>query len=224
MRIPLTRLIARNPFPSVTVLMERVVECCEDVPILIEALIGGDQAEVIAMAKQISTKECACDSAKTSLRDALPSGLFMPVDRRDLLQLVSQIDAIADCAEDVGVLLTLRTFAVPAPMVQPLRELLHEVMETVRISAKVVANVDVLLASRFGGNVADETRELITRLGQQEHEADKRQDRTAKILFGQEDVMPPVSIFMWNKVLNKIGDMANHAENVGDRVRLFLAK
>ncbi len=58
----------------------------------------------------------------------------------------------------------------------------------------------------------------------QEHEADKRQDQAAKLLFQQEELISPVAIFMWNKVLNKIGDMANHAENVGDRVRLFLAK
>jgi predicted phosphate transport protein (TIGR00153 family) len=186
MRIPLTRLIARNPFPSVTDLMARVVACCDDVPVLIDALIQGDQATVVTMAKQISTKECACDAAKTALRDALPSGLFMSVDRRDLLQLVSQIDDIADCAEDVGVLLTLRPFTVPPPLVEPLRELLHEVLETVRISAEVVANVDVLLASGFGGAVAKETMALISQLGRQEHEADKRQDRTAKILFQQD--------------------------------------
>jgi uncharacterized protein Yka (UPF0111/DUF47 family) len=30
-------------------------------------------------------------------------------------------------------------------------------------------------------------------------------------------------VFMWTKVLNKIGDMANHAENVGDQFRLFVA-
>jgi uncharacterized protein Yka (UPF0111/DUF47 family) len=28
---------------------------------------------------------------------------------------------------------------------------------------------------------------------------------------------------MWTKLLNKIGDIANHAENVGDQFRLFVA-
>ena len=42
-------------------------------------------------------------------------------------------------------------------------------------------------------------------------------------LFKEEDAMPPAAVFMWTKVLNKIGDMANHAENVGDQFRLFVA-
>ena len=34
----------------------------------------------------------------------MPVRLFLPVDRRDFLRLVRQIDAVANCAEDVGVL------------------------------------------------------------------------------------------------------------------------
>ncbi|MDH5491525.1 MAG: DUF47 family protein, partial [Myxococcales bacterium] len=60
-------------------------------------------------------------------------------------------------------------------------------------------------------------------VGRKEHEADKLQDQCAKLLFRAEDEMPPTAIFMWTKVLNKIGDMANHAENVGDQFRLFIA-
>jgi len=33
----------------------------------------------------------------------------------------------------------------------------------------------------------------------------------------------PVSIFMWSKVVKKIGNMANHAENVGDPFKFFVA-
>ena len=39
------------------------------------------------------------DEAKNEVRDNFPAQLFLPVDRRDVLRLVSEIDAIADCAE-----------------------------------------------------------------------------------------------------------------------------
>jgi|GEM_PF-798567 len=209
---------------SVTRLMDRVVDCCEDIPLLLEALFETDTDAGPRMANQMSAKACLCDTPNTQLRDAMPSGLFMPVGRRDLLQPIAQIDAIADCAEDVGVLLTLRTYVVPGPMNDGLRDLIGEGMATVRITAEMVSNVDVLLASGFSGPIAAEILDLIKRLGAQEHRADKRQDRGSKLLFQQEGVMSPEGIFMWNKVLNRIGDLANHAENVGGRVRLFLAR
>ncbi len=224
MRIPIGRLFGRNPFPALGGLMQAVQTCADEVPPLIDALIADDQAQVRVIAKRISRLEAEADAAKTELRDKLPGSLFLPVDRRDLLQLVGQLDAIADCAEDVGVLLTLRPLTVPRPMAELLRRYLDAVMLTVRIAGQVVDEVQGLLSSGFGGTSADRTRTLIRDLGRQEHEADKLQDQSAKVLFSLEDELPPVAIFMWTKVLNKLGDMANHAENVGDRVRLFLAR
>lgn len=224
MRIPIGRLFGRNPFPALGDLMQAVQTCADEVPRLIDALIADDQAAVRDAAKTISRLEADADDSKTRLRDKLPGSLFLPVDRRDLLQLVSQIDAIADCAEDVGVLLTLRPLTVPPPMADLLRRYLDAVMLTVRTAGEVVAGVQVLLSSGFGGTSAERTRGLIRDLGRQEHEADKLQDQIAKVLFSLEDELKPMAIFMWTKVLNKLGDMANHAENVGDRVRLFLAR
>ncbi len=224
MRIPIGRLFGRNPFPALGALMQAVCTCTDEVPGLIEALIADDQDAVRVIAKQISQLEADADQAKTELRDKLPGSLFLPVDRRDLLQLVSQIDAIADCAEDVGVLLTLRPLTVPAPMAGLLRRYLEAVMLTVACAGEVVEGVQALLSSGFGGSSAERTRDLIRELGRREHEADKLQDQIAKVLFSLEDELKPMAIFMWTKVLNKLGDMANHAENVGDRVRLFLAR
>lgn len=224
MRIPIGRLFGRNPFPALGGLMQAVLDCAEQVPPLIEALIAGDQREVETLAKHISRLEAKTDEVKNTIRDSLPGSLFLPVDRRDLLQLIGQVDAIADCAEDIGVLLTLRPLTVPEPMGDLLRRYLEAVMLTVRTSGEVVAGVEALLSSGFGGTTAERTRALIRELGRREHEADKLQDQSAKVLFSLEGELPPVAIFMWTKVLNKIGDMANHAENVGDRVRLFLAR
>ncbi|MCA9537484.1 MAG: TIGR00153 family protein [Myxococcales bacterium] len=224
MRIPLGRLFGRNPFDSVNEMMDAVRDCVSDVPALIDALIADDQARIVALAKEISRKEAITDAVKNKLRDGLPGTLFLPVDRRDLLQLIGQMDAVADCAEDVGVLLTLRHFEVPAEMVDLLRRFVEAVMATVAAAGEVVSQVDVLLASGFAGSAAERTLQLIRDLGRLEHEADKLQDQIAKVLFRHEDRLTPVAIFMWTKVLNKIGDIANHAENVGDRVRLFLAR
>lgn len=224
MRIPIGRLFGKNPFPALGGLMQSVVACAEEVPPLIDALIAGDQARIIELAKTVSRLEARSDTIKNELRDGLPGSLFLPVDRRDLLQLIGQMDAIADCAEDVGVLLTLRPFTVPAPMIELLKSFLQAVMVTVHAASDVIDAVEVLIQSGFATNAAERTRALIRDLGRREHEADKIQDQIAKVLFQQEGHLSPVAIFMWTKLLNKIGDMANHAENVGDRVRLFLAR
>lgn len=224
MRIPLARLIVRSPLSGIATLMERVVQCSEEVPALIECLTQGQQPAIEAKAREISVLEGRADDAKNAVRESLPHRLFLPVDRRDVLKLISQIDAIADCAEDVGVLLTIRVMEVPVEMRELLHVFVQRVMETVRTAAALVGTLAPLLESGFSKKVIQQAKSLIDELHRKEHEADKVQDQIAKVLFRQEGRLSPVAIFMWTKVLNKVGDMANHAENVGDQFRLLTAR
>lgn len=224
MRIPLANLLVRNPLPGIGPLMDRVVECAAEVEPLIEKLVAGDQDAVVKQAKRISQLEGAADEAKNAVRANMPIRLFLPVDRRDVLKLLSQIDAIADSAEDVGVLLTLRPMTVPVEMKTLLRLYVERVMHCVRTAAELVGMMDTLLAAGFGGKPVEEARKVIEEIAREEHESDKVQDQLAKLVFQLEDRMSPVAVFMWLKVLNEIGDMANHAENVADQFRLFIAR
>jgi predicted phosphate transport protein (TIGR00153 family) len=223
MRIPLANLLARNPLPKVGDLMTEVIRTSDRVRELIELLSAGDQAGVERVAKEISTMEGKADDAKNAARSKMPVRLLMPVDRRDVLKLISQIDAIADCAEDVGVLLTIRPLTVPETMKPILELFVDRVLGTIREAAKLIDLIDDLVESGFSGPPAEQVLEQAAILNRAEHEADKIQDQCAKVLFKEEDAMPPAAVFMWTKVLNKIGDMANHAENVGDQFRLFVA-
>jgi len=223
MRIPLANLLARNPLPKVGDPMAEVLKTSDRIPELIRLLAKGDQAGVERLAKEISAMEGKADDAKNAARSKMPVRLLMPVDRRDVLKLISQIDAIADCAEDVGVLLTIRPLTVPDGMKPVLELFVERVLDTIRESAKLIDLIDDLVESGFSGPPAERVLEQAAILGRAEHEADKIQDRCAKALFKAEDSMPPAALFMWTKVLNKIGDMANHAENIGDQFRLFVA-
>jgi predicted phosphate transport protein (TIGR00153 family) len=223
MRIPLANLLARNPLPKVGDLMSEVIRTSDRVQALIDLLAKGDQAGVERVAKEISAMEGKADDAKNAARSKMPVRLLMPVDRRDVLKLISEIDAIADCAEDVGVLLTIRPLTVPEDMKPVLELFVERVLETTREAAKLIDLIDDLVESGFAGPPAERVLEQSAILGRAEHEADKIQDQCARVLFKEEDSMPPAALFMWTKVLNKIGDMANHAENVGDQFRLFVA-
>ncbi len=223
MRIPLAHLLVKSPLPQADTLMERVVECASEVPELIARACAGDQEGVIAQAKRISQLEGLADQAKDDVRDAMPIRVLLPVDRRDFLKLLSQIDAIADSAEDVGVLLTLRPMHVPDEMKTLLALFVERVLDAVRTAADLVGTFDALLSSGFRGAPADRARAIMTEIGNKEHEADKLQDQLAKVLFQLEAELSPVAVMMWMKILEELGDMANRAENVGDQFRLFLA-
>lgn len=223
MRIPLANLLVRSPLPRVGDLMEEVERCVACVPELIDLLVAEDAAGLERAAREVSLLEGRADKAKNEFRARMPVRLFLPIDRRDVLRLISEIDSVADCAEDMGVLLTLRPWQVPHNLEAPLREFVRRVLAVVEASSELVGMMDELMSAGFGGTAAATALAKANEIGRLEHEADKLQDRCAKVLFKSEDELSPVAIFMWTKLLNKIGDIANHAENIGDQFRLFVA-
>lgn len=223
MRIPLANLLVRSPLPDVRMLMSAVNECLRPVPELVDRLIAGDRPGIERIAREISVLEASADAVKNDLRTKMPVRLFLPVDRRDLLRLIREIDAVANSAEDLGVLLTLRPYEVPEELRPLLREFVSSVMVVVENATGLVGMMDELLGASFSGKAAEVATAKADEIARLEHQADKLQDRCAKALFRAESSISPVSVFMWTKVLNKIGSIANHGENIGDQFRLFVA-
>ena len=224
MQFHISKLIVRSPLPQVHILMDRVVDCCLKLPELVAALVEGDQAKVEVLAKEISQLEGKADAVKNDVRSHMPSGFFLSVDRRDLLRVIKQIDSMADDAEDVGVLMTMR----PMEVLEDFRTLLgifvDRVIDCVRTAQRLVNMLETLHEAGYSGRVAADAEQLILEVARKEHEADKIQDQLSKLLYTHESDLSPVSIFMWSKILMKLGGVANHAENVADHFRLFIAR
>ena len=217
-------LFAQSPFTPFLEMADKVDACARQVPVLFDAFFDGNYDAVRQIAEQISHLEHEADVTKTKVRDALPRSLFMPVDRRDLLDVLSSLDAVADCAEDVAILFTLREMEAHEALVPSLKSLVRRVMATVDKSLEIVREMQAVSESSFTGREALRVRAMIDELGRLEHEADIVQDDLARRLFAIEDQIKPGSLLMWNKIFNKVGDMANHAEKIGNRLRLFFAQ
>jgi len=57
-----------------------------------------------------------------------------------------------------------------------------------------------------------------------EHNIDQILHRIKKKLFSIEDSLPPVSVMFWHQIIDLLGDISNQAENMSDRLLLFLSK
>ena len=99
---PMAALFGKSPFKPIQQHMRVVVDCASEVPPLFEALVAGDQAKVEAQKDLIFAKEQAADEIKNQLRGHLPKSIMMPVDRRDLLEVLAMQDSIADTAQDIA--------------------------------------------------------------------------------------------------------------------------
>ncbi len=216
-------LFAKSPFKPMQEHMHAVVECASQVTPLFEALCRDDHEAVRRAERTIDELESKADRLKNDLRAHLPKRLLMPVDRRDLLEILDLQDTIADRAQDIAGLLVERPMPVPETMRTPVLDLVQAAERTCRRGRDVVDHLDQLLEIGFRGREADRVESMINEIGSLESETDQLETALIRELFRLEESLPPVSVMLWYQLIGWIGDLADHAEKVGNRIRLLIA-
>lgn len=221
---PLTGLFGRSPFRAMQEHMRAVERCVEHLVPLFEGLESDDRDAIVAHKEEIFRLEQEADDIKNEIRSHLPRSLFMPVDRRDLLDLLDSQDSIADTAQDVAGFVLMRRMTIRPFLSTPLTEFLQTNLRATRKCREVISELDELLEMGFRGREVDRVLALIAELAAIEQEGDLQGTELTTLLFDHEDEMRPLSVVFWYDLLTTIGDIADYAEDVGDRLRLLIAR
>ncbi|MES9960569.1 MAG: TIGR00153 family protein [Sedimenticola sp.] len=221
---PIASLLGSSPFKPLQAHMRIVNECVQEVPALFDALVKGDNGALSTQKDKIFAKEGEADTLKNDLRAHLPKSLFMPVDRRDLLELLELQDSIANTAQDIAGLMLERDMSVPSGMEDDVVAFVQRCVDTCNQAANVMEELDELIETGFRGPEASRVEEMVDALNKVEDETDQMGIDLSRTLFAMEDDLKPVTVMFWYQMLQWIGDLADFAEKVGDRMRLLIAR
>ena len=218
----LARIFGRSPFAPLQAHMEKVAACVEELLPLFEALSKKEFDEVEALSKKVSKLEHEADLTKNDIRNNLPTGLFLPIARASLLEILSLQDAIADTAENVGVLLTFRHLEIQKDFHDAFFLFLKKNIEACHAVTGIIGEMNGLLESSFGGKEAEKVKKLVDDVALKEHEIDLLQHELLKHFFQKCDAMPAPLFYLWMKVIQEVGSLSDLAEKLANRVRMTL--
>lgn len=221
---PLSGLFRSSPFKPVQEHMRKTFSCICFLPPLLDALYRKDYPQLAGFAQEIISLESEADDIKQKFRENLPNTLMMPVDREDLLNLISDQDRLADLTEDIAKTLSYRDMEVPDPLKDPLDELLEGTMEISVAAKEMIERLDELLQVGFRGREQEKVSAMIAGVRRSEHNIDSIMFRIRRQLFECEKDLNPVDVIFWYQLITLIGSISDQAENVADRLLLFLSK
>lgn len=221
---PFSNLFGQSPIRPIQEHMKLAHQCAQQLPLLIDAALANDWPKVEAQYDLISEIENAADDAKTSLRSNLPNSLMMPVDRGDLLVLISRQDEIANCTKDIAGIMLGRKMQIPTEISELMKEFVNEAVETSAQALKAVNEMDELLEMGFKGRVLTVVEELIEELNRLEHKNDELQIDVRAALFKIENELPPVNVIFLYQVIEWVGALADAAQNAGGKLQLLIAR
>ena len=218
----IAKVFGRSPFVPLQMHMEKVAECVDGIPEILDAYRRKDSKTVEALARKISQLEHEADVIKHDIRNSLPRGLFMPVDRANLLRILNTQDGIANRAENIAVLLTFKQARTFKGFEAAFDAFVTQCLDSFTLARKIVDQLDELLETGFGGMEAQNTMKLVELVAQKEYETDVSQRELVRNLLAHEDAISYGDFFLWTRIIRQVASVADQSEKLAASIGMTL--
>lgn len=218
----IAKLFGRSPFGPIRSHMECVGRCVDKMAELLRAFEDGNWEQVEPLAEEVSQLEHQADEIKNDIRVDLPKSLFLPVDRSSLLEVLTIQDDLADKAENVAVLFTLKRFVMLPMLHETFSRFRDANLEAFRGAQQVILELGELLESGFGGGEAHRVREMAQGVALKEHEVDLIQRELMRSLYAHEQELSHGDLGLWIQLVKELAGLSNHSEKLANRILTML--
>lgn len=218
----ISRLFGKSPFSPLQSHMKKVSHCVERLSNVFDAFEKTDQEKLEKSVAELSRLEQEADLTKNDIRNHLPKSIFLPIDRAHFLEILSVQDLIADKAEEIGILFTLKPLKEIQPSHIDIDSLFKANREVFLNAKRIIEEVDELLESSFGGIEAEKVKAMVEQTANAEAKADEMRCLLMRELFSQGDALSTPNFYLWIRLIEEVGEISHLSERLANRIRMIL--
>jgi uncharacterized protein len=220
----ISRIFGASPVRPLQAHIDKASKCAHKLPKFIKATYKGDWRKASIQREKIVNLEHAADDLKRELRLNMPTSLFMPVARTDVLEMLSVQDRIANKTRDISGLIIGRKMVFPEHLQELYLNFVERSLDAVKQAHKSVHELDEVFESSFRGAMVDLVMEMTQELDRIENDSDSLQIELRAALFEVEKDLPPIDVMFLYKIIDWTGDLGDLAQRVGSRLHLLIAR
>lgn len=217
-------VFAKSPIKPLEKHIRMVTKCCNQLVPFFAAVTDENWDSAGRIRDNISKLERDADDLKRQIRLELPGGLFMPIDRADLLELLTQQDKIANKAKDIAGRIYGRQLVIPSALQAQFIAYVARSVDAAEKAADAINELDDLLETGFRGREVELVTKMIGQLDEIEDDTDGMQIELRKDLLAMEKELNCVDVMFLYQIIDWVGDLADLAERVGARLEILLAR
>lgn len=189
----------------------------------LEAFLSENAETLSTISKKVDQLERNADDLKVKIRESYSKLKFVYFDRVDVLTILQQEDAVIDAIDDFTKYVMLNTLESPLDeqMTNLFFQLARETSRAIDVMFKSVEGLILVVESSFSPNSIQEEEKEALEVEDLEASTDKTSIEIGKYLFSAKNSIHPVDIFFLEKVVRLLARIADHAENVVERIRMI---
>jgi len=216
-------LVSGSPIKPLQSHMALSLACVETLGEFLVAANQGNWQQATAYQQKIKQLENDADSQKRAIRQGLTSKLLMPFSRADAISLLTMQDKLANKAKDVAGIMLGREMAIPAAIAEQFLNHYRACSNTALMAKRDIDELDNLLETGFAEREFKLIADLVEELDALEEGCDEQEISLRKSLLDIEDSLSPVNVVFLYRVIQLIGEIADIAERIGNRLIVLVA-
>lgn len=220
--IYLPKLFAKAPYAHLQLHMEKVAAALATLAEIFQEFETSPMPQLEIIARKVSEFEHEADLIKNDIRTSLPKSYLFSVDRHNFLEILTIQDDLADIAEDIANLLTVKRVSILPEMKEDFQLYVRKNMDAAYDAKDLIFLFDQLVEASFGGRIAESVKERIDQSAYKEHEADLIKQKLMKQLFNSENRLTSADFYLWVRLIDYIGYISHHSEKLALRVGMLL--
>ena len=213
-----------SPIRPIEQHMHKAYLCAKELSPFFSAVLEQKWEKAEEIQEKISKLEKDADIIKRDLRINLPTGLFLPVARTDLLELLTAQDKVANKAQDIAGLIMSRKMVIPEALTSLFMPFLNCCLSAAKLACKAINELDEVLETGFRGSEVKLVEQMIVDLDEIEHDSDARLAAIRGEIFKIENSLSALDAMFLYKIVGWIGALADHAQTVGGRLQILIAR
>ena len=221
MRLKLSSLFYRSPFENLQRHSDKVKECARLFRDAAVFHITDQYKKFEDLTDQVARLESEADAIKRNIRNHLPRGILMPVDKFQFFDFLREEDKVLDDVEEALFWLSFRPKGIPDEVKEDFQHLVESVIPPIEKLPELVS-----MATSFFKNRSEEQRKkmksLIYDIRQHEKESDILERELKRKVF--KSIKDALVVYHMIHLVEILGEIPNHAQNASDRMRAMIAR
>jgi TIGR00153 family protein len=197
--------------------VELVYQCAYKLIDVMEHYYGHDFEAMDNEVNEIARIEKEADEIRRKMEIEFFKGAFLPFDREDRINLAEQVDSVADAVESTAYAISLGKITFPESFKEDFIELVKASCDAVSLLRDCIKMLDVDL-----GEALSKTHDI----EEKEDEGDVIERRIISKLYEsyRSEEISILKFIELKDITEKIGNIADRAEDASDRVPIIVAK
>ena len=222
MRFSFFSLFYESPFVKLKRHADKVKECAQMFKEAVQCYVQQDYDKFEDLTEEVAKLESQADELKRNLRNHLPRGIFMPMDKFVFLDCLREQDHVLDDVEEALYWLSFKPMGkIPEDLVEDFLDLIDAVIPAIEKMPDMSERALIYFRNSTEEN-RNKLKSIVREVYQAEKEADHLEHELKKRAFAA--LKDPVEIYHIVRLVEIVGDICDHAQNTSDRMRTMIAR